>query len=339
MILFTIDADAREQTMDVSARHALRQKCATPLLEQIRMQIEAAHASALPSGALGKACRYTLTLWPKLTRFPGYPELELSNNLAENSMRPIALGRKNWIHIGSAQAGPRIAAILSWWKADAAWNVPCVTISPPSSPDSPISPSSVSHNSHPPPGSSQSLAVQTQFCQYRDCSDAYRRTAKSFLSSYSGFRLHTRAIGTDWDFGKGSLQRLFAPGLENLRQHLRVICSVHRVARKRGAKRVFDPERCRRIGQDLIARYGLLQHSLHDAYVYEGWNAFMLGYRCIERAFESRQNVVQGSSDFLWPSTSLKPNAVHDVRHLLVAPCNRLAGPRRILKFLPVIPL
>lgn len=41
------------------------------------------------------------------------PELELSNNLAENSMRPIALGRKNWIHVGSPEAGPKIAAILS----------------------------------------------------------------------------------------------------------------------------------------------------------------------------------------------------------------------------------
>ncbi|MCX6620874.1 MAG: transposase, partial [Acidobacteria bacterium] len=37
----------------------------------------------------------------------------LSNNLAENSMRPIALGRKNWIHLGSAQAGPKVAAIVS----------------------------------------------------------------------------------------------------------------------------------------------------------------------------------------------------------------------------------
>jgi len=37
----------------------------------------------------------------------------LSTNLAENSMRPIALGRKNWIHIGSPQAGPKVAAILS----------------------------------------------------------------------------------------------------------------------------------------------------------------------------------------------------------------------------------
>ena len=62
---------------------------------------------------LAKACNYTLTLWDKLTRFLEYPELELSTNLAENSMRPVALGRKNWIHIGSAQAGPKIAAILS----------------------------------------------------------------------------------------------------------------------------------------------------------------------------------------------------------------------------------
>jgi hypothetical protein len=37
----------------------------------------------------------------------------LSNNLAENAMRPVALGRRNWIHIGSEQAGPRVAAIIS----------------------------------------------------------------------------------------------------------------------------------------------------------------------------------------------------------------------------------
>jgi Transposase IS66 family len=56
---------------------------------------------------------YTLALWPKLTRFLQYPELELSNNLAENSMHLVALGRKNWIHIGSGQAGPKVVAILS----------------------------------------------------------------------------------------------------------------------------------------------------------------------------------------------------------------------------------
>ncbi len=55
----------------------------------------------------------TLALWRRLTRFLEYPELELSNNAAENSMRPVALGRKNWIHVGSRQAGPKVAAILS----------------------------------------------------------------------------------------------------------------------------------------------------------------------------------------------------------------------------------
>jgi hypothetical protein len=49
----------------------------------------------------------------KPTRFLEHPELELSNNSAENSMRPVVLGRKNWIHPGSEQAGPKVAAILS----------------------------------------------------------------------------------------------------------------------------------------------------------------------------------------------------------------------------------
>src|ERR1035438_8901517 len=78
-----------------------------------RKQIEAARSTALPGGALAKTCNYTLMLWQKLTRFLEYPELELSNNLAENSMRPVALGRKNWIHVGSPQAGPKVAAIVS----------------------------------------------------------------------------------------------------------------------------------------------------------------------------------------------------------------------------------
>jgi hypothetical protein len=79
----------------------------------IRSKIEAAQSSALTSIALSKACQYALALWKKLTRFLEYPELELSTNLAENSMRPVALGRKNWLHIGHPRAGPKVAAILS----------------------------------------------------------------------------------------------------------------------------------------------------------------------------------------------------------------------------------
>jgi hypothetical protein len=111
--LFAIDAEARHQGWDHAGRHALRQEKARPLLEEIQSQIGAARCKSLPAGALAKACNYTLTLWTKLTCFLDHPELELSNNLAENSMRPIALGRKNWIHVGSPKAGPKIAAILS----------------------------------------------------------------------------------------------------------------------------------------------------------------------------------------------------------------------------------
>jgi transposase len=111
--LFAIDAQARNGGLSLAERHKLRLEKAKPLLEQLKAGIEAARIGALPSSALAKACNYTLTLWSRLTRFLEYPETELSTNWAENSMRPVALGRKNWIHIGSQQAGPRVAAILS----------------------------------------------------------------------------------------------------------------------------------------------------------------------------------------------------------------------------------
>jgi transposase len=111
--LFSIDAEARAANLDQLARHKLRLERSRPLLAVLKPQIEAAQAEALPASALGKAARYTLALWSKLVRFLDYPELELSNNLAENSMRPLVLGRKNWIHLGSQQAGPKVAAILS----------------------------------------------------------------------------------------------------------------------------------------------------------------------------------------------------------------------------------
>ena len=111
--LFLIDAEARDAGMDHTARHALRQERSRPLLDIVKEEMKAAQTASLPSSALGKAAGYTLSLWHKLTRFLEHPELELSNNLAENSMRGVALGRKNWIHVGSQQAGPKVAAILS----------------------------------------------------------------------------------------------------------------------------------------------------------------------------------------------------------------------------------
>jgi transposase len=111
--LFAIDAQARDESMDHAARHALRMERAPLVLAELKAQIESASRTSLPSSPLGKAAAYTLRLWDKLRRFLDYPELELSNNLAENSMRPVAIGRRNWTHIGHEKAGPRVAAILS----------------------------------------------------------------------------------------------------------------------------------------------------------------------------------------------------------------------------------
>jgi transposase len=111
--LFAIDARAREQALSHVQRHELRKRETAPLLDTLRDGLKAARAQCLPASATAKAANYTLSLWQKLTRVLDHPELELSTNLAENSMRSIALGRKNWIHFGHKDAGPRIAAILS----------------------------------------------------------------------------------------------------------------------------------------------------------------------------------------------------------------------------------
>lgn len=111
--LFAIDRMARERGCDLAARCQLRVEHAPKLLDTIQGKLEAAQRHALPASKLGKAVAYVLGLWPRLVNFLQHAEVELSNNLAENSMRGVAIGRKNWIHIGSPTAGPRIAAILS----------------------------------------------------------------------------------------------------------------------------------------------------------------------------------------------------------------------------------
>jgi hypothetical protein len=82
-------------------------------VDEIEQACRSLSKLTLPRSMLGKAVTYTLNMWPKLVRCFDYAEVELSNNLAENSMRPIALGRKNWLHVGSVKAGPKVAAILS----------------------------------------------------------------------------------------------------------------------------------------------------------------------------------------------------------------------------------
>jgi len=86
---------------------------AAGLVDGIHDKLLTVKGAVLPKSKLGEAVDYALGQWDRLTQFLRHPLIELSNNLAENSMRPIAVGRKNWIHIGSVEAGPKVAAILS----------------------------------------------------------------------------------------------------------------------------------------------------------------------------------------------------------------------------------
>ncbi len=111
--LFLVDRDARQKEMSGAERLAQRRELAQPWEDEIQEACRLLSKQVLPQSALGKAVGYTLNMWSKLTRCLDFEEVELSNNLAENSMRPVALGRKNWLHVGSVKAGPKVAAILS----------------------------------------------------------------------------------------------------------------------------------------------------------------------------------------------------------------------------------
>ena len=107
--LFLADREARKQGMTSAERLVFRRE----QVDEIRQECRTLSRQLLPQSALGRAMAYALRMWPKLERCFEYGEVELSNNLAENSMRPLALGRKNWRRVGSVKAGPKVAAILS----------------------------------------------------------------------------------------------------------------------------------------------------------------------------------------------------------------------------------
>ena len=122
--LFLIDRDARRRELSTDERQVQRGEYAEEWLQEIRQACLALAQQALPKSAVGQAAAYTLNMWAKLRRCFDHAQVELSNNLAENSMRPVALGRKNWLHVGSAQAGPKVAAILSVFESCRRLSVP-----------------------------------------------------------------------------------------------------------------------------------------------------------------------------------------------------------------------
>ncbi len=111
--LFLVDRHACRQQLGAAERAALRREHAQPWVEEIHSECLKLRSQLLPKSALGEAVNYALNMWMKLRRCFDHAQVELSNNVAENSMRPVALGRKNWLHVGSVKSGPKVAAILS----------------------------------------------------------------------------------------------------------------------------------------------------------------------------------------------------------------------------------
>jgi len=69
----------------------------------------------LPKSKIGKAIRYAINQWPKIIRILENGKYEIDNNLIENKIRPLALGRKNYLFAGSHNAAQRIAMMYSFF--------------------------------------------------------------------------------------------------------------------------------------------------------------------------------------------------------------------------------
>ena len=113
--LYTIERQLKEAGADADTRKKVRAERSLPLFDLLvtEMNLAARDENLLPGSALAKACRYALHLRPQLRRSLENGITEIDNNRCEQSIRPIALGRKNWLHIGSPAAAPSVAAIIS----------------------------------------------------------------------------------------------------------------------------------------------------------------------------------------------------------------------------------
>jgi transposase len=109
--LYDIEDRARE--LSDSARQSLRKQEADPVLDRIELYLAKLEKSMLPKSALGKAVSYANNQWQALRRYTEDGRLSIDNNLSERTLRHQAIGRKNWLFLGSAHAGPRAAVLYT----------------------------------------------------------------------------------------------------------------------------------------------------------------------------------------------------------------------------------
>ncbi len=109
--LYAIEAEIRGSTPEI--RKTIRQARARPLLDSMRVWLEATLAKLSRKSDTAAAIRYALSRWSALTRYVDDGQLEIDNNAAERALRVVALGRKNFLFAGSDSGGERAAAIYS----------------------------------------------------------------------------------------------------------------------------------------------------------------------------------------------------------------------------------
>ena len=111
--LYAVERKAKEQELSHDDRKILRQKESLPILQEMEQWMKEQLLKVLPKSAIGKAIAYTLSLWPRLIRYIDDGRCEIDNNLVENAIRPVAIGRKNYLFAGSHEGAARAALIYS----------------------------------------------------------------------------------------------------------------------------------------------------------------------------------------------------------------------------------
>jgi transposase len=111
--LYDIERRARETNMGFDQIKATRQQFAKPVLDKLHNWLKEEVVHVLPKSAIGQAIAYSLTLWPRLVRYIDDGRFQIDNNLIENTIRPVAIGRKNYLFAGSHEGAKRAAMIYS----------------------------------------------------------------------------------------------------------------------------------------------------------------------------------------------------------------------------------
>ena len=113
--LYRVEASLREHRAGPRLRSAMRASHSRPIiarLEKVLLRFKA-RGRYLPQSGLAQAIDYALGQWPTLTVYLNDGRVEIDNNLVENAIRPTAIGKKNWLFIGDAEAGQRSAIIYT----------------------------------------------------------------------------------------------------------------------------------------------------------------------------------------------------------------------------------